>query len=220
MIKKHTESQKDTQPLSSASAKKTRGGKECAVFGCSNTFCDSEGTDTGIYFFKFLSLPSEINRWCNLIKRQNNKDGFSVSSNTVLIHRHLTEKDIKKPFLRWKLLLGSFPSQNLPGKITTPKQELKLPVRQQITVKSIPKRTLKTSLSITSPLALPLLNYEEPITKDVGTQTNSTLFELLNYDYSLYHTDYSKYITTLESKIQEYSTQFQELTKEICLLKN
>ena len=92
------------------------------------------------------------------------------------------------------MLPGSFPSQNVSGKSTTPKQEQKLPVRQQITVKSTPKRTQKTSLSITSPLALPLLNYEEPMTKDVGTQTNNTLFELLDHDYSLYHTDYSKNI--------------------------
>ena len=62
-------------------------------------------------------------------------------------------------------------------------------MRQQNTVKSTPKRTQKTSLSITLPLALPLLNYEEPITKDVGTQTNSTFFELLDHEYSLYHTD-------------------------------
>ena len=69
IIEKHTESEKDKQHLSSASAKKTRGGKECAAFGCSNTFYDSEGTATGIHFFKFPSLPSENNRWCNLIKR-------------------------------------------------------------------------------------------------------------------------------------------------------
>ena len=87
------------------------------------------------------------------------------------------------------MLPGSFPSQNVSGKSTTPKQEQKLPVRQQITVKSTPKRTQKTSLSITSPLALPLLNYEEPMTKDVGTQTNNTVFELWDHDYSLYHTD-------------------------------
>ena len=87
---KHTKSETDTQPLSSASAKKTRRGKECAAFGCSNTFYDSEGTATGTHFLKFPSLPSEINRWCNLIKRQNNKDGFRVSSNTVLYHHHFT----------------------------------------------------------------------------------------------------------------------------------
>ena len=109
--------------------------------------------------------------------------------------------------MRWKLLPGSFPSQNLPGKTITSKQERKLPARQQITVKSTPKRTQKNSLSTTSPLALPLLNYEEPVTKDVGTQINNTLFELLGHDYSLYHIGYSKNIIILESKIQEYSTQ-------------
>ena len=49
------------------------------------------------------------------------------------------------------------------------------------------------------------------MTKDVGTQTNNTLFEMLDHDYSLYHTDYSKNIIILESKIQE-------LKKETCYL--
>ena len=142
-MEKHTESEKDTQPLSSASPKKTRGGKECAAFGCSDTFYDSEGTATGIHFFEFPSLPSEINRLCNLIKKQNKKEGFRVSSNTVLCHHHFTEKEIKKSFLRWKFLPSSFPSQNLPGKTTTPKQERKLPVRQGITVNQHPKELRK-----------------------------------------------------------------------------
>ena len=34
-----------------------------------------------------------------------------------------------------------------PSKTTTPKQEHKLPVRQEVTVKLTPKRTRKTSLS-------------------------------------------------------------------------
>ena len=75
--------------------------------------------------------------------------------------------------------------QNLPGKTTIPKQERKLPVKQQIIVKSTTKITQKTSLSITLPLVLPLLNNEEPMTKNVGTQTDHTLFALLEYDYSL-----------------------------------
>ena len=93
------------------------------------------------------------------------------------------EKDIKKPFLRWKLLPGSVLLQNLPGKTTTPTQERKLPVKQQIIVKSTTKITQKTSLSITLPLVL--LNNEEPMTKNVGTQTNHTLFALLEHGYSL-----------------------------------
>ena len=102
--------------------------------------------------------------------------------------------------MRWKLLPGSFPSQNLPGKITTPKQEQK----QQATVKPTPKRTQKTSRSIISPLALPLLNHKETMTKDAGTKTSNTLFEFFDHDYSLCHTDYSKNIIILESKIQEH----------------
>ena len=90
------------------------------------------------------------------------------------------------------MLPGSAPSQKLPGKTTTPKQERKPRVKRQITILSTPKITQKTSLSITSPLALPLLNYEEPMTKDVGTQTSDILFELLDHDYSLYHPDYIK----------------------------
>ena len=144
-MEKHRESENDTQPLSSASAKKTKRDKECK--GCSNILYDSEGTATGIYFFKFPSLPSEINRWCNLIKRQNNKDVFNVSSYTVLCHLHFMEKDIKKSFLRWKLLRGSFTKLTRLNHYTKTRKETTL--RQQITVKSTPKRTQKTSLPTT-----------------------------------------------------------------------
>ena len=206
-MEKHTEGEKDTQHLSCASAKRAGRGKERAAFGCSNTFYDIEGTATDIHFLKFSFFLSEIYRWCNLKKRQNNQDAFNASSNTVLSHHDFTKKYNKKSFLRWKLLPGSVSSQKLPHKATTPNQERKLPVRQQITVKSTPKRTQKTSLSITLLLALHLLNYEEPMTKDVGIQTDNTFFEFLHDDYSIYQTYYSKNIIILELKIQEYSTQ-------------
>ena len=54
--------------------------------------------------------------------------------------------------------------------------------------------------------------------KDVGTQTDKTLFELLDHNYSLYYIDRSKNIIILESKLQEYSTQIQGLKKKICSL--
>ena len=108
-----------------------------------------------------------------------------IFSRMLFCHHHFKEKDIEKSFSRSKLLRSSVPSENLQGKTTTPKQERKLPVIQQIRVKSTHKRTQKTSLSITSPLALPLLHYEEPMTKDVGTQTDSALIELLDHDYSI-----------------------------------
>ena len=139
---------------------------------------NSKSTATGIYIFKFSSLPSEIYCWNTLIKR-----------NTVLCHHHFMETVIKKSFLRLKLLPGSFSSQTLPGKITTPKQ------KELIAVKSTPKRTQKTSLFnyFAFIFTLPLLNNEEPLAEDVVTQTDNTLFELLDHDYSLYHTDYILY---------------------------
>ena len=54
--------------------------------------------------------------------------------------------------------------------------------------------------------------------KDVGTQTDNTLFELLDHNYSLYYIDRSKNIIILESKLQEYSTQIQGLKKKVCSL--
>ena len=89
---------------------------------------------------------------------------------------------MKKSSLRGKLLPGSVPSQNLPGKTNTPKQGIKLPVKWKSTVKSAPKRTQKTSVSITLPLALPLSNGEEPVAKDVGSQIdNKTMSIHLSY---------------------------------------
>ena len=97
-MEKHTESEKDTQPLSSASAKKTRRGKECAAFGCSNTFYDSEGTATGINIFKFPSLPSEINRWCNLIKRKVTRMGLVFPQILFYVTTILRKKTLKSHF--------------------------------------------------------------------------------------------------------------------------
>ena len=116
--------------------------------------------------------------------------------------------DIEKSILRWKLLPGSVPSQNLSAKTTTPKQKRKLPVKPQISVKSTTKRTQKTSLSITSALASPLFKYEEPITKDAETQADNYWSMMVYWFITV------KII--LESKIQEYSTQIQELQKELC----
>ena len=50
--------------------------------------------------------------------------------------------------------------------------------------------------------------------KDVGTQTDNTLLDLLGHDYSLHHTDYSKNIIILESKTCEHLMQIRELKKK------
>ena len=75
---------------------------------------------------------------------QSKNDVFHVSSNTVLCYNHCMEKDTEKLSLRWMLLPGFVSLLNVPCKTTTPKQERKLPVKRQITVKPISERTQKT----------------------------------------------------------------------------
>ena len=94
ITEKHGEIKKDTHPLSSTSAKKTKRDKECAAFGCSNAFYNT-GTATGLYLFKVSSLLSKISRWFNLIKRQNSRDAFYISLSIVLCCHYFIEADIK-----------------------------------------------------------------------------------------------------------------------------
>ena len=47
-------------------------------------------------FFHFPKKRSLIQRWCNLIKRHNGRDGFVVTSNTVICEQHFPASDIFK----------------------------------------------------------------------------------------------------------------------------
>ena len=79
------------------SKKKKRSlGRECAAYGCTNTFYNTEGAATGLRFFGFPKKNSEKLRWCNLIKREEGRDGFKVTSATVLCEKHFTDKDMKR----------------------------------------------------------------------------------------------------------------------------
>ncbi len=88
-------------------------GRECAAYGCTNTFYNTEGAATGLHFFAFLKKNPEKLRWCNLIKREEGRDGFKVTSATVLCEKHFTDKDIKRNPHHWRLVHGAEPSVNL-----------------------------------------------------------------------------------------------------------
>ena len=88
-------------------------GKECAVFGCSNTMLNKHLEHSGFHFFTFPKTKLEINRWCNLIKKQNGKDAFNVTKNTVVCNEHFRDCDIKKGMMKWKLKEGAEPSLKL-----------------------------------------------------------------------------------------------------------
>ena len=91
----------------SPSASSSSKGKECAAFGCSNTFYGPNRWRTRYHFFKFPKEISRRKRWCNLIKRQHGKDDFFVTNSTVICSDHFKTEDIKKTLTgRWELVKG------------------------------------------------------------------------------------------------------------------
>ena len=93
--------------------KKISQGRQCVAYGCRNTFYGSSGNKTGIHFFKFPQTNPRKSRWCNLIKRQDGKDGFFVTGNTFLCQSHFKDSDLKKNPISWRLQKDAEPSLNL-----------------------------------------------------------------------------------------------------------
>ena len=89
-------------------------GKECAAYNCSSRsfyIQNNERKPTGNNFFRFPKEKFEIKDWCNLIKRQDGKDGFKVTKSTVVCSKHFLPSNINKPFggTRHSLKKGSRP---------------------------------------------------------------------------------------------------------------
>ena len=82
-------------------------GKYCAASDCNNSYYDLNGHRTSYHFFHFPKKSLQRNRWCNLIKRWDGKDGFSVTSSTVVCSEHFKKEDIiRKLGGRWDLKKG------------------------------------------------------------------------------------------------------------------
>ena len=200
----------------SLSNKKKRRGKECAAIGCENTFYDNEGVATGIHFFKFPTVSSEVNHWCNLIKRRNNKDGFHVSSNTVLCHHHFKDSDIKKNALRWQLLPNAIPSQKLPISIASQKKERKPPTKREFYVKKKVNSSIKKVP--TTPNTNNKINPERLV--DMGTQTDFSFCPVTHdHSYSTVQCDELSTIKNLQLKLKKQSEKIKSLTDDILQLR-
>ena len=93
--------------------KKKSRGRECAAYGCSNTFYCADGERTENHFFKFPLKNPEKLQWCNLIKRQDGKDNFKVTNETYLCQAHFKDSDIRKNLNTWRLNKGALPTLNV-----------------------------------------------------------------------------------------------------------
>ena len=103
------------------------------------------------------------------------------------------KKILKRQFCDGSCEQVLFPHRTYQVKLPHQNKKKKLQVKRQITVKSTPKRTQKNSRWINSPFDLPFFNYEGPMTKVTGTQTENTLFELRQPHNQLW-----RYLSALE----------------------
>lgn len=89
------------------SAKRSRG-RQCVVPDCNSYEYDKDGTRSLMSFFKFPTKGPRKARWCNLIKRQDGRDGFRITEKTVICDNHLKKDDVKKSIggVRVKLVNG------------------------------------------------------------------------------------------------------------------
>ena len=104
----------DHEIVDDVSKKRKRSlGRQCAAYGCYNTFYNTDGTASGLHFFRFPQKNPDKLRWCNLFKRVDGRDGFKVTNATVLCEDHFAMEEIKRNPNHRRLVAGSAPSRNL-----------------------------------------------------------------------------------------------------------
>ena len=90
-------------------------GKQCAAIDCFSreyTIVKGNRFPSGIKLFSFpLRDKGLVTQWCNLIRRQNNRDNFKVSKHTKVCEKHFENKYIYCPLggTRTRLLEGAKP---------------------------------------------------------------------------------------------------------------
>ena len=73
----------------------------CYIYGCYERqykMQNGERVKTGVRMFEFPGSKDEKKKWCCLIKRQEGKDNFRISSSTEVCQKHfLPDKVIRMP---------------------------------------------------------------------------------------------------------------------------
>ena len=102
-----------------ATPKKQSQGIQCVSYGCFSReyeIINSERRRTGISFFYFLlNDKGKLQNWCALIRRQNNRNGFTVGKHTKICEKHFEKEFIYRPpgGTRVHLLEGAKPVLHL-----------------------------------------------------------------------------------------------------------
>ena len=125
--------------------KKTSRWVECAAYGCCSTFYNIDGSRSDWHFFKFPQTNPDKSRWCNLIKRQDGKDGFKVNANTYLCQKHFEDDCVRRNPNTWRLNKGAAPSLLLHQSFEKDNYTRKLPAKRSF---SDSKRPTKRTSSI------------------------------------------------------------------------
>ena len=231
------------------SKKKKRSlGRQCSAYQCYSTFYTTDGSPTGLHFFRFPQKNPEKLRWCNLIKRVDGIDGFKVTRGTVLCEKHFTAADIKRNPNYWRLVSGAVPSQNLyQSSVTKTKRKARKPPSSRYSkmpsMSRDPGMSSKGNESIDdcdSLLDCPVQEVTNPESISVATQTDfsfitspicllpNTLDEsndlirpfIENDDLQSKVKNLNSKILTLNRELEEMEVQIVHLKASLFLLKS
>ena len=183
-------------------------GRECAAFGCSNTFYNYDGTPSGLHFFKFPPKNQEKRFWCNAIKRIDGMDGFRVTDATCLCQGHFNEKDIKRNPNLWKLVAGAVPSGNLYYSVT-PHPSRKEPRDRSTSQlsKEMQESTYSSTTSASSSTSASSLSLENAQASDLCTCPED--------DYSLKNDSLYQDIVDLRGKVKSLEDENSQLREKL-----
>ena len=186
-------------------------GVQCAAYGCFSReyhVVNGERQRTGLSFFSFpLKDVGRLKKWCSLIRRQNNRDGFVVGKHTRLCEKHFEAEFVYRPpgGTRIRLLQGALPSRH-PWNDVTHKPKRKAPTFRSSPQKKCriqPEQSEDESVSETE--ALPLC---------VNTAHDESI------DKPNVNVMYEEIIKQLKAENSRLKTSVEEITRENCILKS
>ena len=173
--------------ITKMSSKQQSQGRQCVAMDCFSReykILEGQRVATGIKLFSFpLKDKGRVLQWCNLIKRQNNRDNFKITKETKVCEKHFPKEFLYRPpgGTRTRLLEGAKPtlhhwnnfgtavdsSSSIPSKRKSPKKRLRLEIE--------PKELDDDANTIQDDLPLPFSEYDADFTVNEQTDLSETI---------------------------------------------